>query len=447
MDTIGTLQVHKEAASTLTRGKVKPIQIYSPERRGIDEDTIADLIEVLTRDRRFLHPIVVRAEAVSRYRLIAGHHRLEAWKRRFGNERPIRAIIYPSDTPDALITVLEIEENLLRKELTAAEREIQTIQLAVAIRKLNGGEPATPISESGEVAESGNLVPSLAPASGGRGNKGLAQKVAEKAGITKRAVNKRVKAAEEAISEKIDLDRDTPEELERKAQKLQHADRKVVHLKPRKAAPRVEDPTPAESQAGEIDSEIEEVWRAFIGLSARKQLAIILRACRLRGWALRVGRARRAPAVDEEPELAVDSPTEVAPTTDDAPGAHAQQRGDAADVGAEDLQDASAAVSQVADQEPELAVDIPAEVAPATNVPVDSLAEPQDDAANLGAEHLQNADVGGSEAANQEPGGATKCASCTMEFYSSDERVMIYGRPYHADLCAKFAKPPIAIAA
>jgi hypothetical protein len=34
-----------------------------------------------------------------------------------------------------------------------------------------------------------------------------------------------------------------------------------------------------------------------------------------------------------------------------------------------------------------------------------------------------------------------------MEFYSSDERVMIYGRLYHADLCAKFAKPPIAIAA
>jgi hypothetical protein len=33
-----------------------------------------------------------------------------------------------------------------------------------------------------------------------------------------------------------------------------------------------------------------------------------------------------------------------------------------------------------------------------------------------------------------------------MEFYSSDERVMIHGRLYHADLCAKFAKP-IAIAA
>ena len=72
--------------------------------------------------------------------LIAGGHRLEAWKRCFGEQRPIPATIYPPDTPDALITILEIEENLLRKELTAAEREAQTIRLAAALKKLNGGQ-------------------------------------------------------------------------------------------------------------------------------------------------------------------------------------------------------------------------------------------------------------------------------------------------------------------
>jgi hypothetical protein len=57
-------------------------------------------------DGRFVAPIAVRAEGESQYRLIAGHHRLEAWKRCFGTQRPILANVYPPDTPDALITVL-----------------------------------------------------------------------------------------------------------------------------------------------------------------------------------------------------------------------------------------------------------------------------------------------------------------------------------------------------
>ena len=63
-------------------------------------------------------------------------------------------------------------------------------------------------------------------------------------GVSKPAVYKRIKAASAAIWEKIDLDRHTPEEPERKADKRQRAERKVVRLKRRKPAPRVEDPTP-----------------------------------------------------------------------------------------------------------------------------------------------------------------------------------------------------------
>jgi hypothetical protein len=94
-----------EAAITPKRGDVKPIHTFSPERRGIDEDTVADLVNALTRDGCFLHPIVVRAEA-------------------------------------------------------------QTIRLAAALKKLNGGKPVAAASDSGEAAETGNLVPGLAPASG-----------------------------------------------------------------------------------------------------------------------------------------------------------------------------------------------------------------------------------------------------------------------------------------
>jgi ParB-like chromosome segregation protein Spo0J len=212
--TIGTNQGYEKVATTAKPGEVKPTHTLSPERRGIDEDTVADLVSALTRDGRFLHPIVVRAEGTSHYRLIADGHRLEAWERRFGKERPIPAIIYPPEVPDALITVLEIEENLVRKELSAAEREAQTIRLAAALKKLDGEKLATKFPVSGS-----DTKPAT---SGGRGRKAATAKVAGQLGVSKAAVQKRVKAASAAIGEKVDLDLDT-EELERKADKRQQA--------------------------------------------------------------------------------------------------------------------------------------------------------------------------------------------------------------------------------
>ena len=167
MDTaIGTFQADKEAAITPKRSEVMPIRIFSRERRGIGEATVANLVKALTRDGHFLHPIAVRAEG-PRYRLITGHHRLEAWKRHFGKQRPIPADIYPPDAPDALITVLEIEENLLRKELTADEREPRILRLAAALKKLDGEKSLTPVSDRGEAAETGIPVPRLPPVAGG----------------------------------------------------------------------------------------------------------------------------------------------------------------------------------------------------------------------------------------------------------------------------------------
>jgi hypothetical protein len=81
--------------------------------------------------------------------------------------------------PDPRITILEIEENLLRKELTPAERDAQMIRW-VALNKLNGGNPATPVTETAEAAENGKLIPILTPARRGRGNKGLAHKLARR---------------------------------------------------------------------------------------------------------------------------------------------------------------------------------------------------------------------------------------------------------------------------
>ena len=97
--TNGTVWTDSQAGTTPKLGKIKPIDIVSLERREIDEDTVADLVKALIRDGGFLHPIVVRAEGAARYRLIAGHHRLEAWKRHFGERQPIPADIYPRTRP------------------------------------------------------------------------------------------------------------------------------------------------------------------------------------------------------------------------------------------------------------------------------------------------------------------------------------------------------------
>jgi hypothetical protein len=367
--------------------------------------------------------------------------------------------------PDARVTLLDDGEDLHRKDLTPAERRAGLLRYAAASREPDGEKLATELPVLGSDAKSASK--------GGRGKIAATAKLAGKLGLTKAAVQKQIKAASDAIGEPINLDHDTPEELKRKAAELEVAGKRQ-RAEPKAKPPKHRERAPQEvvNDSGEIDREIEEVWRAFSALSQRKQLKIMLRACRRRGWALRMGRARRIPAVDEEPAVAL--LPEAAPATyDTAVDSQPEQQEGGADVSADDLQHGGDAVSQAADQEPELAVDLPAEVPPATDVvPMELQAQQQDGAAvvdtgdllvtgihvcegadqepngaNAAAEHLQDAGVKSSEAANQEPSGATRCAYCTMEFYSSDERVMIHGRLYHADLCAKYAKPPIAIAA
>jgi ParB-like nuclease domain len=211
MDTaIAAFQAYEVAAITPKRGKIKPVDIFSLERRETDEKTVTDLVEDLARDGSFLHPIAVRAEGASGYRLIAGHQRLEAWKRHFGEWQPIEAVIFPSHMPDARITLLDVGEDSHRKDLTAAERQAEMLRYAAALKMLKGEKLATELPVSAT--------------RGGRGKKAATAKLAAELRLTKPAVQKRISQASAAIGEKIDLDRDTPEELERKAAELEKAD-------------------------------------------------------------------------------------------------------------------------------------------------------------------------------------------------------------------------------
>jgi hypothetical protein len=307
--------------------------------------------------------------------------------------------------------------------------------LAAALKKLNGGELVTPVSASGRAAKSGTMSPSLARARGGRGNKGMAQQVAERVGISKRSVNRDVEAASAAIGEKIDLDRDTPEELERKADKRKRAEPKVVRLKRRKTEPRgvTEDPTqPAGLGAGDIDSRIEDLWKAFTAVDRTYQLRFIHDAC----VGLGLDPLKMAPAAlfglaEEEHELAVNLPAEVASATGNAAqdslatnderddslstddgtvDSQAEPQDESADLGAEHLPDTGDNVSEAADQE------------------------------HLGAEDRQDADGDVSEGADQEPGAAATCAYCNHPFGSLDQRHVVNGRAYHNGFCLDYAR-------
>ncbi len=71
--------------------QVKPIDIFSAQRREIDEKIVTDLEKALARDGGFFHPILVRDEGATGYRLISGLHRVEpgsAAAARIGRSRP-----------------------------------------------------------------------------------------------------------------------------------------------------------------------------------------------------------------------------------------------------------------------------------------------------------------------------------------------------------------------
>lgn len=92
------------------------IRVPTNRLRPLDEDAVADLVESIL-ERGLLHPIVVRPSGEG-YELIAGGRRLEACRQISAVD--ILARVMDLDDNDARLT--EVDENLVRKELTALER-------------------------------------------------------------------------------------------------------------------------------------------------------------------------------------------------------------------------------------------------------------------------------------------------------------------------------------
>ena len=148
--------------------------------------------------------------------------------------------------------------------------------------------------------------------------------------------------------------------------------------------------------------------------------------------------------VTEEPELALELPAQTAVATDDAPvGPQPEQQDDVGGRRVEDLQDAYHDVSEAANQQPG-AADLDAEPRrmPPSEIP------------RLSA-RSRTARISMPRTCRTPPTfprlltrsrGATKCTFCSIVIQSNEERKVINGRLYHATICSKNAKS-IAIAA
>jgi ParB family chromosome partitioning protein len=91
--------------------------IIKDGRRAIDQNKVYELAESIKQVGLF-HPITVRADDNGNYTLIAGAHRLEAFKL-LGKESIESKVIMKNDLQTELI---EIDENLIRNELNYVQR-------------------------------------------------------------------------------------------------------------------------------------------------------------------------------------------------------------------------------------------------------------------------------------------------------------------------------------
>jgi len=115
----------KRRPSPIQEIEVGGIAVPTDRPRELHQDVIDELAHSITQ-RGLLQPIVVRANGEigdgNGYRLIAGRHRLEAVKK-LGWSR-IEARILKADLDETEAELAEIDENLIRADLSPAERAI-----------------------------------------------------------------------------------------------------------------------------------------------------------------------------------------------------------------------------------------------------------------------------------------------------------------------------------
>lgn len=188
------------------------------QHRAINESTIKALMESLPAAGQ-ISPIIIKEAGIMRerlesgYLLIAGNHRLTAAER-LGWDT-IEADVWPADTHAVRLELIEVDENLCRAELTAAEKA-----KAIQVRKI--------LWDSLREQESGTQSSTLT----GRGHIGFASSTAAITGMSKKNINQYLKIAEtlgDALEDLQGTEADTKTQLLKLAEAAEEARAVMLH--------------------------------------------------------------------------------------------------------------------------------------------------------------------------------------------------------------------------
>jgi hypothetical protein len=203
---------------------IHPDSIFITENRyrQFNERDLGGLMDSI-RQVGLLQPIGVKhsndPDRFGLYEVVYGRRRAMAMKRLYGeavarsqdpnndNEvfrfSSIWVIRFPKSMPDHLVKMLEIKENLDRKELTSNERTACLLEMGVVLREAG-------ISEDGNIHETHEY--SEAPKNGrGRPKKPVAETVSQETGVDRGTLKSRLKNASDdlGLDKPLDLD-ETP---------------------------------------------------------------------------------------------------------------------------------------------------------------------------------------------------------------------------------------------
>jgi ParB-like chromosome segregation protein Spo0J len=117
----------------LTAIAVHRIVVPSERMRRLRPELVAELVESISA-QGLLQPIIVRPRGAANYWLVAGRHRLEA-VRQCGHDH-IRAVVLDGLDADAAL-LAEVDENLVRADLSPAERAMHVARRKVLYEKLH----------------------------------------------------------------------------------------------------------------------------------------------------------------------------------------------------------------------------------------------------------------------------------------------------------------------
>ena len=169
-----------------------------PRLRNVNPEKVKMLAQSMEQIG-LMHPIVVHQPVFDEpFHLIAGAHRLAAAKRLGWEFIDIKML----DTDEITRQLWEIDENLMRSELTPTE-EAEHLAKRKELWAMKEEQKSQPIDNKQN--KSGTTCPTLR----GRGKKNFAAQTAGKTGVSKRAVTRAISRADNITEEARNLIRGT----------------------------------------------------------------------------------------------------------------------------------------------------------------------------------------------------------------------------------------------